>query len=59
MTKMLPLLAAQIVFAKGQPVRLRLQQRVQRLFDRPTGYLAETIFNPRFFNPHDLAHISL
>ena len=59
MTKMLPLLAAQIVSAKGKPVRLRLQQRVQRLFDRPTGYLTETILNPRFVNPNDLAHISL
>ena len=42
--------------AAAQPVRLRVEHRVQRFLDRPTDHLAEVIPDPRLVDLDHLSH---
>jgi len=52
----LPGLAALVAAGTAKPISLRIQHRVQCLFDRPADHLAKMIPNPRLVDLDDLAH---
>jgi hypothetical protein len=49
-------LAAFITSCAAKPIGFRIQQRIERLFNRAPDHLAEMIPDPGFINLDDLAH---
>ena len=54
--RILAALAALVSACAAQPVRFRIQHRIQRLLDRATNHLAKVVANARLVDLNDLSH---